>query len=698
MRDEEASRTNAPASREANGSSAVESAQTEISQIEISQSNLNLGQYGLIAERWELLEHIGEGGMSDVFKARHVLMNKIGAVKFLKGNLSTDPVAVKRFQQEALACGQLAHPNIVQTYDCGLSEKGFYLILEYLEGTSLADILDDLSLHAEDGRGKLSLEDAVPIFMQVCDSLEHAHRKGIVHRDIKPSNVMLAYAEGHPENTVVKLVDFGIAKLVGQGSSGTSDGSLTLTGEVFGSPLYMSPEQCLGRSVDGRSDIYSIGCLMYEALVGKRAILGNSPTETMMKHVHDLPDISALKQLNDPAAEGMEEIIALCLEKAPENRYQTMAELKADLDALPLASKIVPEPPKQPYGASSLFVFSMSVLAVLVTTIMGLAIYYLLPFNESQAANESMATPLAPPPSEAEKRLTSNRNAGQVAPPDQHESFMGIASSVANVDALRLYKREMETGFANFLAGRFLASSKNYQEAKRGITKQHPERKDLLAMATVGDVRSAFFAHFDPAFTNLINLEDLEYQLASLLRETPDDNATKISEQALTAINELKARIQFSQKNYNGALGSIDEMMIHDKRENLDSARWLACEADLKRLFSTSGDGRDECVPLFQKALELLTNLNSDDQKLLGDINYRLGLSYLDLNPKDYAAAAQVFRAAADYYTRAAVKTIKSDDVALLEQKAKNARRKVFETTKEFDSFSALLYKVQNGV
>lgn len=686
LREDESAASRTPASRQANGA--------QIAQSEISQTNLS--QYGLIAERWELLEHIGEGGMSDVFKARHVLMNKIGAVKFLKGNLSTDPIAVKRFQQEALACGQLAHPNIVQTYDCGLSEKGFYLILEYLEGTSLADILDDLSLHAEDGRGKLSMEDAVPIFMQVCDSLEHAHRKGIVHRDIKPSNVMLAYAEGHPENTAVKLVDFGIAKLVGQGSSGTTDGSLTLTGEVFGSPLYMSPEQCLGRSVDGRSDIYSIGCLMYEALLGRRAILGNSPTETMMKHVHDVPDISALRELKDPAAEAMEEIIALCLEKDPAQRYQTMAELKADLDALPLASKIVPEPPARPYGASSLFVFGMSVLVVLVTTIMGLAIYYLLPFNESQAANESMATPLAPPLSEAEKLLTKNKNAG-VVPADQHESFLGMASSVADVDAMRLYKREMVAGYDNFAAGRFAAASKNYQEAKSGISKAHPERKDLLAKATIGHVRAAFFAHFELAFAGQINLEDLEYQLTSLLRDS-DDNAAKIPEKELVDINELKARIQFSQRNYNGALGSIDEMMVHDKKEDLDMARWLACEADLKRLFSTSSDGKDECVPLFQKALELLTQLKFEDQILLGDVNYRLGLGYLDLNPKDYVGAAQAFRAAAECYTRAAVTAIKSEDVSLLEQKAKNAKRKVFETTKEFDSFGALFYKVQNGV
>ena len=214
-------------------------------ELNLDQNNPEQKLSGEILERWEILERIGEGGMSEVYRARHVIMNKLGAVKFLKADLSDDRAAVLRFQQEAMASASLGHSNIVQVYDCGLSDKGFYIILEFLEGVSLADILDDRAAKSEDGRGKMTVEEALPIFLAVCDGLEHAHEKGIVHRDMKPSNIMLVdkFKNGEKVSTEVKLVDFGIAKIVQSASGGRDVHSLTRTGEVVGSSLFMSLEQ-----------------------------------------------------------------------------------------------------------------------------------------------------------------------------------------------------------------------------------------------------------------------------------------------------------------------------------------------------------------------------------------------------------------------------------------------------------------------
>lgn len=207
-----------------------------------------------IEGRYEVLSLAGKGGMSAVYRARHLLTQRIVALKLMHSHLLTDESAVRRFQQEAKAASRLHHINAISVLDMGITNDGQpYLTMDFLEGRSLSEEIRSC--------GKIEAMRSIHVFLQVCAALAHAHDQRIVHRDLKPSNVMLIQADDDPD--FVKVVDFGIAKILREGSESLK---LTATGDVFGSPYYMSPEQCMGNQLDARSDIYSMGCLMYEAL------------------------------------------------------------------------------------------------------------------------------------------------------------------------------------------------------------------------------------------------------------------------------------------------------------------------------------------------------------------------------------------------------------------------------------------------
>jgi serine/threonine protein kinase len=276
-----------------------------------------------IAERWEVQNKLGQGGMSTVYKARHLVMNKICAVKILNSNLTSKSDSLQRFQREAKAASSLNHPNIVCVIDCGVTdEQHAFLIMDYLEGESLSDLLRK--------EYKLLPERAVPIFLQTCEALTHAHDRSVVHRDLKPSNLMLVTNDGKPE--FVKIVDFGIAKLLDVQLSQNEETHqrLTHTGDIFGSPLYMSPEQCAGRESDRRSDIYSMGCLMYETLTGVPPFVGANTLDTIRLKLGDAPP-PLINAKNDRLLRRLNTIVQKCLEQDPEDRYSTMALLRNDI-------------------------------------------------------------------------------------------------------------------------------------------------------------------------------------------------------------------------------------------------------------------------------------------------------------------------------------------------------------------------------
>ncbi len=281
----------------------------------------NRSQVGsVIGNSYELISQLGEGGMGAVYEARHIAMPKFYAVKILKQELNNDPDFRLRFEQEAKTASILNHPHLVSIYDYGTTIDGeSYLVMDFIAGHSLADRLKTIK--------RIDQEEAVKIFMQICDCLSHAHGLGIIHRDLKPSNVMIVDLNQTVDS--VKIVDFGIAKMAsGAGGVAHITQAITKTGEFFGSPLYMSPEQGTGGAIDLRSDIYSLGVLMYECLTSAPPFRGDHFFFTMMQHREAKPSpfIEALG-----IDKKLEKIVMKTLEKAPDDRYQTMDQLRLAL-------------------------------------------------------------------------------------------------------------------------------------------------------------------------------------------------------------------------------------------------------------------------------------------------------------------------------------------------------------------------------
>lgn len=304
----------------------------------------------VVANRYEIVEEVGRGGMSNIYKAKQLQLDRCVALKMLHTYLLTDTSHLKRFAREARTVSQLAHPNIVAVHDFGITNHGQpFLIMDYLERGSLSDHISKC--------GPLKPDQAIAWLAPVCNGFAHAHSKGILHRDIKPSNLMLDVdATG---KTTVKIVDFGIAKLAAVDEKEAQ--KLTKTGEVIGSPYYMSPEQCIGAELDPRSDIYSMGCVLYEALAGQPPYRGANSLETIYKQSHEGP----------PRIKGipnvLENVVLKALAKDPAQRFQSMLEFERALDAVRTgkAKPMRSLKRRPPYAViAALVVFSLAALLI----------------------------------------------------------------------------------------------------------------------------------------------------------------------------------------------------------------------------------------------------------------------------------------------------------------------------------------------
>ena len=265
-------------------------------------------------ERYETLGELGRGGMGVVLRCRDNQLLRDVAVKILSWNISSKDAV--RFHKEAIALAKMKHPNILTILDFGQSNSNeLYIVLELLSGENLADLIASGE--------EISLDEALSTFIQLCDGLAHAHGRDILHRDIKPSNVFLERTASGDLKPVI--TDFGLAKLLSE------DQHLTKTGVGIGSPPYMSPEQANGQIVDERSDIYSLGCLMFEMLTGEPPFLGETIPQTLLLHVNSpVPKLSDKTQ-EKTFSDELENIIARCLQKNAEKRYQTVSALRTDL-------------------------------------------------------------------------------------------------------------------------------------------------------------------------------------------------------------------------------------------------------------------------------------------------------------------------------------------------------------------------------
>lgn len=269
----------------------------------------------VVAGRYRILECIGRGGMGVVYKVEHTEIGKLLALKLLAGELSRDREIVRRFKREALLASRLSHPNSVQVFDFGASEGLTYLVMELVSGVDLSRILKS--------DGPLPWERLAKIVIQICSSLAEAHAKGIVHRDVKPENIIIAHtAEG---SDLAKVLDFGLAKL----REAPELNEVTSSGTVVGTPYYMAPEQICGKSVDGRTDIYSLGAVMYRMLTGEMVFAGASPMAVFTGHLTEIPVAPHLRAPARGVPESVSGIVMRALEKDADKRYQRIEELQA---------------------------------------------------------------------------------------------------------------------------------------------------------------------------------------------------------------------------------------------------------------------------------------------------------------------------------------------------------------------------------
>ncbi len=272
----------------------------------------------LIGGTFRIISTIGEGGMGHVYLVDHAALNRRFALKVLSPQLVNEENWL-RFQSEAKTLAALNHAIFVKVYDLGIHEHSVpYYSMDFISGRSLAEILDE--------DGPLPASEAIDLFIEVLDGLAYAHRNGIIHRDIKPANIMRC---NNDATTSVKILDFGISKLIGTNDK-TAQG-LTSAGEIFGSPFYMSPEQSLGESIDSRSDIYSIGCTLFEVLSGSVPFEGSNSLETIIMHQESAPPLLSEVAPQLDLSPSLDLVLSKCLAKRPQDRYQSAKELAIDL-------------------------------------------------------------------------------------------------------------------------------------------------------------------------------------------------------------------------------------------------------------------------------------------------------------------------------------------------------------------------------
>ncbi len=259
--------------------------------------------------RYELLELIGTGGMADIYKAKDITEDRIVAVKILKNEFAGSEDFLRRFRNESKAIALLSHPNIVKIYDVGFNEQIQFIVMEYIDGISLAEYIKL--------QGVLKWKDAVYFTVQILRALQHAHDRGIVHRDIKSQNVMML-----PDGTI-KVMDFGIARF-------NRETDKTLSEKAIGSVHYISPEQARGEMTDEKSDIYSVGVMLYEMLTGQKPFDGETPVAIALQHMQTPP--KPPREINSSIPEGLEEITLKAMQKEPSMRYQTAGEMINDIE------------------------------------------------------------------------------------------------------------------------------------------------------------------------------------------------------------------------------------------------------------------------------------------------------------------------------------------------------------------------------
>jgi serine/threonine protein kinase len=320
--------------------------------IETPKEELTTGS--TFARRYQIIEELGRGGMGRVYKAVDTEVNEKIALKLIKPEIAADKKTIERFRNELKFARKIRHKNVCQMYDLSKEEGSYYITMEFVPGDDLKSLIRRM--------GRLSPGQAITITKQVCDGLAEAHKLGVVHRDLKPQNIMI------DQDGNARIMDFGIARsLEGKGITGA--------GVMIGTPDYMSPEQVEGKETDQRSDIYSLGVILYEMVIGQAPFEGDTPFTIGIKHKSEAPKDP--KELNPQIPDDLSRIILSCLEKEKDSRYQSADELRSELKALdqgmPTTEKVIPK--RKPltsreitvtFGVKRLIVPALILLAIIL--------------------------------------------------------------------------------------------------------------------------------------------------------------------------------------------------------------------------------------------------------------------------------------------------------------------------------------------
>lgn len=397
----------------------------------------------MFGKNYQIIELVGKGGMSAVYKAYDRMLKRNVAVKVLAYKRKLDKKARARFVQEGIALSKLDHPNLIKVYEFGDADSAEpFLVMDFLEGVPLSEVMAP--------KKALPAFRAVSIVKQCVDALRHAHNKGVVHRDLKPSNVMLV-EDPDTKTETAKIIDFGIAKVDEADSQ-----RLTETGEVFGSPLYMSPEQCRGERLDERSDMYSLGCMFYELLTGKAPFVGVDFADTVGMHFNEDPKPLAQARPDLGCAEELDLVINKLMAKSRKDRYQTMGDVSEDLQPIFDKLKIAYRESKAKEEAENAALSEAKAVA-------------------AAAAQESKTAAAARKAAEAKKAAENNGGAGNKLATTLQERTPG--------GKVRLSKRKKLAALALILIVGFTA--KEVYDAYSGIKKNAGDKDEPVSISAI---------------------------------------------------------------------------------------------------------------------------------------------------------------------------------------------------------------------
>lgn len=599
-------------------------------------------QVGTILKgRYEIISEIGEGGFGSIVKAQDLALNRYVALKILKSDTLDAQQLAERFQRESRLLAQLVHRNILSVYSYELTEDSTpFIVMEYLEGSSLADIL------RKKGTG-LDYQDCKNIFMQICQGLAFAHKQGVVHRDLGASNIMIT--SGEYTNNNVKILDFGLAKITQSNStdSGSRGNTITKTGALLGNPSYLSPEGCRGQKVDHVSDIYSLGCLLYEMLGGKRPFDSWDVMTLLVQHQTEYPAEPQLNWNNPEAESQFKSVALLCMQKERERRPQSMDNIISfisdKLDLEPFLKKA--DLWGQSRGAKKQRVpFAAIAVSILVAATLSAV---LLNKTLRSKREEAVLTTRPPTTSDAEKKLAErvaqlkrhSRNSSALIDPLcqlaqlYYKDEQTDKAEASFEELLRLLRKDPDTdthfevGVVNLLA-----------ECKNKLRKYKEEEK-LIREGEALELKRRGYETTDYAVWIMLLARNLEEQKRYEEAEKEYKRAFKIydlNEDKPAFINGAvkTGRFYKKQRRYNEAIVYYEKAIKAIKREEeVDTDRLVETQVEMARILRLSGNEKkaelflQEAIAsaksikdpaLLAKALELASSVrNADERELL---------------------------------------------------------------------------------